>query len=610
MDVEDQLTVLAAASTLSMTKSHVFFTFAANPYDASLNSVRGIPSSRTLESVYSSDPENQNINILESLLIIAPDFPDGSAGASLGAEGTGGVEDAQIRRRRDVRVRPRRMGAVRDSRDRLSRLFHYKESGSKNYDVNKNEIDNKKLNTAAVRSLDFGSLDIPDNVGNPGKFESDPSKLSQKHISKSGGKNIINVQLLPQHQPSNKSLFYIPEGHLKQSKHNKTIRPVIETNNDIDVSTGSKNHDITFQRLLPSKPLLQNHQGAISKLSVSQQGPVEIGRNIPHPTVTSGLSRRPPSSVTFQSQSGSGAPSPNAGASSPVLAQAQGQKVTGRDSRNGLLSTPYMLFMSAMSKLSPLLFESDDKRNSNTNHNQANRGDARLNLGLDGSSDSIPRTYRTVKKPKNASPFGQPDGSEGQNSVKTKGPMPVVRPSLTSETSAGPESHTRRNSVLERPKLVSQHVSSRNAFVPSRVTRAPAELLRERRATDTFVASASDLLSIYDNVLLLCLAVHKYVESNGAIPNPSQFMDAVVDLSLEGRSGRINVGQGHQVAYNFKVYDFDSGQGTMEAKLAYQVSGEDQWTVAENEGISWPGGHLPSPDECFKQVPGCNDSEL
>lgn len=75
MDVDDQLSVLAAASGLSMTTKHAYFSFATSPYDSSNQNMIGLRPGKAVEPKYLNDTIAKNVNILESLFVISVLFP-------------------------------------------------------------------------------------------------------------------------------------------------------------------------------------------------------------------------------------------------------------------------------------------------------------------------------------------------------------------------------------------------------------------------------------------------------------------------------------------------------------------------------------------------------
>ncbi|GFR96305.1 hypothetical protein ElyMa_006294700 [Elysia marginata] len=538
MDVEDQLTVLAAASALSMTKSHVFFAFATNPYDQSQNTVRGISSSRTLAEVFTSDPQNQNLNILESLLIIAPTFPGGSNSASTGGAGDGVGDDNLRRRKRDVQVTARTSGIDQDSDDHL--LY-----------ISENLSDTAR--SEAIEPED-GSVDIVNNGFKPRKSISRQSNsvkdnkhkgmqpLSSLNTHIPQNDNNENKQLVsPEISAHRNSLRYIPEYHIEQDPKTAETLHEKETEKEMGTEQNSKYRDINALKVLTKRK--SNRKQKLYKTSATF---LENQNRFDNDTGHVVQKFRNPTVLRMQLSRDN-----NVDTYSDTLAQAQGQKVKQDYTERGHLSSQVKLASSKSLTPQPLLFHSEHRQDFNTLFNQVEK---RSYASYHGDPKQI-----HLRKP----------SSQMDSSVSGKIYPSVSRGNLDIALSS--------------------------------------DLHRERRAAQTYVASDTDLDSIYDNVLLICLGVYNHVNLHGAIPSPTQFLDAVVNLTLQGRLGEISVGQGHQVAYDFQVFDFDAGQGSMEGKLTYRTSGEEEWTLSQDLGIAWPDSYFPGPDECFKQVPGCND---
>ena len=511
MDLEDQVTVLTAASSASMTKSHVFFTFASNPYDTSQNNVNGISSSRALGDVFSSDPDNKDINILESLLIIAPSFPEGSA-TSGGGPGDG-VGDANLRRRRAVRTS-----------DMTSKILGPEEDGDQTGNDEKYSLEKRypDMSNSVLNSVDSISFHVSDGIKDVGHTDKLSSVLRHYNNQNVRDNSLRKFHFLRQHSFHNKSLLFIPE---IQTKEGSVISQHVK---DLDNLIGSTQN-----------PFKKNHHGQTTR-ALFHQLPATTDRDSSQYPSSRAESEKPPSPLLFQTQSSE---NKNKAVSSQIFAQTRGHKVKKGYTGSEVPSSPYQFLSSPISKQTPLLFIPEWDTNSHRYSNQ----------------DSAHTSLHSAQMVKNS------------------------------------------NLQITSNKLSSVDNHHDNAMASS------VDLHRERRAIESFVASDSDVDAIYDIVLLLSVGVHKHAMMHGDIPTPSQFMDAVENLTVQGRMGEISIGQDHQVAYDFKVYDFNVGQGVMEVKLSYHTSGQEEWTLSEDLGIAWPDNHVPSPDECFKQVPGCND---
>ncbi|KAI8772325.1 olfactory guanylyl cyclase GC-D, partial [Biomphalaria glabrata] len=79
MDLADQLTFLAVASSLAMTRDHAFFTFTKTPYDVTYMSLVGLKADVTSQPQFFNDSSSDKVNIFSSVFVIAPSFPADSS---------------------------------------------------------------------------------------------------------------------------------------------------------------------------------------------------------------------------------------------------------------------------------------------------------------------------------------------------------------------------------------------------------------------------------------------------------------------------------------------------------------------------------------------------
>ncbi|RUS85417.1 hypothetical protein EGW08_006808 [Elysia chlorotica] len=539
MDVEDQLTVLAAASSLSLTRNHVFFTFAFNPYDATQNSVPGVPPARTLSDVFKADPQNKGINILESLLVIAPEFPTGSGISGSGGAGDG-ADGVNLRRRRDVRFKSMPSSIDDTVGEGLTGFNLRSNNHYRSTSFEDEPLENKSddILSTVTNYVDPIAYHDSNNVKDVRKVEKISSSVGQNDIPNVLSNTVNSLYSTRQHSFQNKSLLYIPEAITSKkssviSQLGKNPGKTVDTNRD------SISHNLKFQTPSTQNPYDKNHlrHTTLERLHQNLQKSDMKPSNAPRLKLDSKV---PTSSLLFHTPINKEERILSGDFSDRTFAQARGQKVKRGYTGSKIPPSLYKHLPSALPKSIPLLFTPELDSNSNKNSNQASKRTKTISVKMDAN------------------------------------------PNL------------QKTSRLAPPAVHSYHGNA-------------DDLHREKRAIQAFMASEPDVDAIYDTVLLISLGVHKHAAITGAIPTPNQFMDAVENLTVQGRLGQISVGVDRQVAYDFKVYDFDASQGTMEIKMAYQRSGLDQWTLSKDLGISWPDSHVPEPDECFKQVPGCND---
>ncbi|XP_005104815.1 uncharacterized protein LOC101858123 [Aplysia californica] len=130
--------------------------------------------------------------------------------------------------------------------------------------------------------------------------------------------------------------------------------------------------------------------------------------------------------------------------------------------------------------------------------------------------------------------------------------------------------------------------------------------LRYKREIQKFVASGSDLSAIYDAVYLVSLAALRVASNSSSVPSGEQLIRSVYDQTFPGDLGQFTIDQQQAVLFDFVLYDFNSSSGTFHPRVFYEAVSSSDWLLTEQGAISWPGTIVPG-DECYKQMPNCNE---
>lgn len=139
---------------------------------------------------------------------------------------------------------------------------------------------------------------------------------------------------------------------------------------------------------------------------------------------------------------------------------------------------------------------------------------------------------------------------------------------------------------------------------------ALAAKFRSKRDIEPYTPSATDLSATYDLVFLLSYAVHLQAKTTNKVPVSEEFIASLANLSFPGRSGIFAIDPEQQVSFDFKVYDFNVTAGVMKPMIHYRATSSRTWVLEEEHPLRWPGGIILSPDECFKQLPGCDEGKI
>ncbi|CAG5134652.1 unnamed protein product, partial [Candidula unifasciata] len=134
-----------------------------------------------------------------------------------------------------------------------------------------------------------------------------------------------------------------------------------------------------------------------------------------------------------------------------------------------------------------------------------------------------------------------------------------------------------------------------------------AAKFRSKRDIETYIPSGADSSATYDLVFLLAYAVHLLTKTTNSVPFTDQLIASMANLSFPGHSGRFEIDPGQQVSFDFQVYDFNVTAGAMKPTVYYLAASSETWVLGQQHPLRWPGGIILSPDECFKQQPGCDD---
>ncbi|GFN89185.1 hypothetical protein PoB_001569100 [Plakobranchus ocellatus] len=478
MDKADQLTVLLAASSLSMTKSHAFFSFAPSPYDLTYNSVLGISPADALNGQFNNDPQNPDLNILESLLVIAPTFPGTGRGENASSDASDGVTGSSLRRKRDL-------------------YFTMDQRGD--------------------NSLE----DLIQKHSNP--F---PSSLKDNDAS-------------DRVKAPNRTLLYVPEENIKHRAD--SLVPGVS---DFRYSQNPRPRKIQDEVLNFQKDIGESQE----RNKVNDEKVSNFKEN----------------SGFFKDKSALSPLTENKDLSNDRIRRAEEMTTMSYSSSN---------IVSIAGKRDSTLLA--NRKNLNLQFYTKNRN------RLKPSTSFLSSVFQPVGK--------------------------LAQPLIRAITGHGDEKHNKGGKFDVEDQIELPAITNFFKEYSRNKSSSSTDLRREKRATETFVATESDLDAIYDYVLLICLAVHQYAAVHGSVPLAGTLLDTITNVTFQGHQGEISVGPDHEVAYDFQVYDFDVAQGVMESKLTYSVAGENEWTLSDSMDIAWPGGVVPPEDECFKQLPGCND---
>lgn len=137
---------------------------------------------------------------------------------------------------------------------------------------------------------------------------------------------------------------------------------------------------------------------------------------------------------------------------------------------------------------------------------------------------------------------------------------------------------------------------------------APHGGLRSKRAANMASSRYPDVMALYDIVLLLGYALNRSLSASNNIPSAEHLLSQIRSLDFEGSEGRVVVDLYNRPVFDAVVWDYSESSGSFVKVMHLSATSAVTWHVSRVQDITWPGGKVLAPDDCFLLPENCNTS--